>query len=133
MASAMLPQLGRLISIQSINVHEENIVGAKVPVFGSVEFNIKEYAYLNTPHWFETAIALIRALVELGLQIKLLLSAQEILAGEIKTVTQRKNLFEKVLIPEALKQIRLIQIFLSDNERAGVVSSKIAKRKRPVS
>jgi V/A-type H+-transporting ATPase subunit D len=40
------------------------------------------------------------------------------------------NLFEKVLIPRAKKNIRYIQIYLSDMERAAVVASKISKGKQ---
>jgi V/A-type H+-transporting ATPase subunit D len=45
-------------------------------------------------------------------------------------VTQRVNLFEKVLIPRARKSIQRIRVYLSDEERAAVVRSKIAKRKQ---
>jgi V/A-type H+-transporting ATPase subunit D len=44
-------------------------------------------------------------------------------------VSQRVNLFEKVLIPNARRDIARIKIFLSDIERAAVVTSKIAKSK----
>ena len=47
----------------------------------------------------------------------------------MRKVTQRVNLFEKVLIPRTREQIRRIRIYLSDAERAAVVRSKIAKRK----
>jgi V/A-type H+-transporting ATPase subunit D len=50
--------------------------------------------------------------------------------GAVRRVTQRVNLFEKVLIPNAKRDIARIQIFLSDVERAAVVTSKIAKGKR---
>ena len=46
-----------------------------------------------------------------------------------RRIAQRVNLFEKVLIPRADASIRKIVIFLSDQERAAVVRSKIAKRK----
>jgi V/A-type H+-transporting ATPase subunit D len=46
-----------------------------------------------------------------------------------QTITQRVNLFSKVLIPEASDNIKRIGLFLSDQERAGVVRSKLAKRK----
>ena len=45
-------------------------------------------------------------------------------------MTQRFNLFDKVLIPRARDNIRRIAIYLADAERAAVVNSKIAKRKR---
>jgi V/A-type H+-transporting ATPase subunit D len=44
-------------------------------------------------------------------------------------VTQRINLFEKVLIPEAKENLRKIGIFLSDTERTAVCRSKLAKAK----
>jgi V/A-type H+/Na+-transporting ATPase subunit D len=48
----------------------------------------------------------------------------------VRHITQRVNLFDKVLIPNAKRDIARIQIFLSDVARAAVVTSKIAKGKR---
>ena len=48
----------------------------------------------------------------------------------VRRITQRVNLFEKVLIPQAEENIQRIRIFLSDAERTAVVRSKIAKAKR---
>ncbi len=48
----------------------------------------------------------------------------------VRRISQRVNLFEKILIPDADKNIARIQIFLSDVERAAVVTSKIAKAKQ---
>ncbi|RAP38446.1 V-type ATP synthase subunit D [Legionella quinlivanii] len=130
MVSGMITEIRQMIHVDAVDIAEENIAGVNMPVFKSVKYTVDDYAWLNTPHWFEAAIQAISELVSIRLQMRTLLLQQEILAKAIKTVTQRKNLFEKVLIPDALKQIRLIQIFLADNERAAVVSSKIAKRKR---
>jgi len=44
-----------------------------------------------------------------------------------RRITQRINLFEKILIPGAQENIRRIRIFLGDAEMAAVVRSKIAK------
>ncbi|MEM8855996.1 MAG: V-type ATP synthase subunit D, partial [Pseudomonadota bacterium] len=40
------------------------------------------------------------------------------------------NLFDKVLIPTSRANIKKIRIYLSDEEMASVVRSKISKRKR---
>lgn len=122
--------LHQFIKIEKLETQEENIVGVKLQVFKSIQFKILDYSYLNTPHWFEALIHLVCELIEIRLRIKIALSRLRLLDQAIQTVTQRKNLFEKVLIPNALNHIRLIQIFLSDNERAAVVRSKIAKKKR---
>ena len=53
-----------------------------------------------------------------------------ILEVQEKRVTQRVNLFDKILIPTAKRNIQRIQIFLGDAERAAVVRSKLAKGKQ---
>lgn len=122
--------LKSLISIDKIDLLEENIVGVRLPVFQTIQWQILEYSYFNTPHWFESWLSLVKQTLELRVAQNIALQRHQLLDKAIQTVTQRKNLFEKVLIPNALKHIRLIQIFLADNERAAVVRSKIAKKKR---
>jgi V/A-type H+-transporting ATPase subunit D len=53
-----------------------------------------------------------------------------ILSQAVRRVTQRVNLFERILIPNAKRNIQRIQIFLGDIERAAVVTSKLAKAKQ---
>jgi V/A-type H+-transporting ATPase subunit D len=48
----------------------------------------------------------------------------------VRRITQRVNLFDKVLIPRTRENLRRIRIYLADAERSGVVRAKIAKRKR---
>ena len=52
-----------------------------------------------------------------------------ILQEELRITSQRVNLFEKVKIPEAIENIKVIQIYLGDSEAAAVVRGKIAKAK----
>jgi V/A-type H+-transporting ATPase subunit D len=47
-----------------------------------------------------------------------------------RRVTQRVNLFDKILIPTAKKNIQKIQIYLADAERAAVTRSKLTKKMR---
>ena len=44
-------------------------------------------------------------------------------------ISRRVNLFEKVLIPRAEKNIKKIRMALADAERDAVVRAKISKRK----
>jgi V/A-type H+-transporting ATPase subunit D len=53
-----------------------------------------------------------------------------LLEQAVRKTTQRVNLFEKILIPTAKKNIKKIQIYLADAERAMVVTSKITKNIR---
>ncbi|KPK62430.1 MAG: ATP synthase subunit D, partial [Gemmatimonas sp. SG8_38_2] len=47
-----------------------------------------------------------------------------------RRITQRVNLFEKILIPRTQKNILRIQIWLGDMERAAVVQAKLAKARQ---
>ncbi|MEW6550089.1 MAG: V-type ATP synthase subunit D, partial [Spirochaetota bacterium] len=53
----------------------------------------------------------------------------ELLTQELRTTTQRVNLFEKVKIPETLGEIKKIGIYLGDQQTAQVVRGKISKKK----
>lgn len=130
MVASTMNILSKLIEIKEIAIAEENIVGIKLPVLRTIIFYPIDYAYFNTPQWFERLITVLTEKIELQLRLQIAMERQRRLAKSIQTVTQRKNLFEKILIPKALNNIRLIQIFLADNERAAVVRSKIAKKKR---
>ncbi|KTD10815.1 V-type ATP synthase subunit D [Legionella gratiana] len=130
MVLGAMSSISKLIEIKEISITEENIVGVKLPVLQAISFHTLDYVYFNTPQWFEKLIDAVHEKIELQLGLQIALKRQQLLAKSIQTVTQRKNLFEKVLIPKALNNIRVIQIFLADNERAAVVRSKIAKKKR---
>jgi V/A-type H+-transporting ATPase subunit D len=69
-------------------------------------------------------------MLELKMQLQIDSRRLEILEKAVKKITQRVNLFDKVLIPRAQKNIKKIHIFLSDTERARVVRAKITKQKR---
>ena len=61
--------------------------------------------------------------------VKTLQERIDLLQKELRTTVQRVNLFEKVKIPEAKENIRVISIYLQDQQTAAVVRGKIAKRK----
>ena len=52
-----------------------------------------------------------------------------LLERELRATAQRVNLFEKVKIPEAKENIRVIGIYLGDQQTSAVVRGKIAKKK----
>lgn len=65
----------------------------------------------------------------LDLEAQVLDEQVRLLGQELRTTSQRVNLFEKVKIPETLENIRKISIYLADQQVNAVVRSKIAKRK----
>jgi V/A-type H+-transporting ATPase subunit D len=81
------------------------------------------------PFWVDLMIEHLRRLAEQSVWLQVRQERLRRLEVATRRITQRVNLFEKVLIPQAEGNIRKIVIFLSDQERAAVVRSKIAKQK----
>jgi len=106
-----------------------NITGVDLPVFEKVDFSEAEYDLFTTPPWVDGAIDLLRELVALREEIKVIEVALQILKRELRITTQRVNLFEKVKIPEAEEAIRRIKIYIGDQMANAVGRCKIAKRK----
>ena len=108
---------------------EANIAGVTVPVFDHVKFETQAYDLFDAEFWLDGGLAAVRDLIELLEAGKVLEEQYRRLEKELRTTTQRVNLFEKVKIPECLANIRKIQIYMGDESTAAVVRSKIAKRK----
>ncbi|MEE4279074.1 MAG: V-type ATP synthase subunit D [Halieaceae bacterium] len=122
--------LHQLVRVEDVRLEQENVVGTWLPRLGEVELRVRPYGYLSKPHWLESLIERISDGLRLRLEAEVAARRVTLLDAAVRTVTQRVNLFEKVLIPRARAQIKRIRIALSDAERAAVVRSKIAKRKR---
>lgn len=106
-----------------------NIAGVDIPVFERVDFEEPEYDLFLTPLWIDIAIDKIRMLVIFLEEEKIIKQQLQILEHELRIATQRVNLFEKIKIPECKENIRLIRIYLGDQQTNAVGRSKIAKKK----
>ncbi len=71
----------------------------------------------------------LREIARLDALAKTLRRQVELLEQELRSTAQRVNLFEKVKIPEAKENIRVIGIYLGDQQTSAVVRGKIAKKK----
>ena len=81
------------------------------------------------PWSFRDAIKSLQDFVALKEAYVVLEEQHRLLNDELRTTTQRVNLFEKVKIPECKANIRIIGIQLGDLSTAAVARSKIAKKK----
>ena len=106
-----------------------NIAGITVPTFDRVEFAPAEWDLFATDWCVDELIATLREAVSLRCAHEVLEEQYRLLAAELRSTTQRVNLFEKVKIPECEENIRRINIMLGDAETSGVARSKIAKKK----
>ncbi len=121
--------LKQWIAPKKIFVGSKNTAGVDLPIFESVEFEIAEYDLFVMPLWVDAAIEALKGLVLIREEIKILERGITILRHELRITTQRVNLFEKVKIPEAEENIRIIKVYIGDQMANAVGRSKIAKRK----
>lgn len=119
-----------LVKVAGFDIGEENIVGITVPVLTRVEFVAESYSPYLKPHWVDGLVECIKTMLDLQIQLRVDRRRFEILDLAVKKVTQKVNLFDKVLIPKTERNIRKIRIYLSDAERADVVRAKITKQLR---
>lgn len=121
-----------LVRVASVRVGRQQVLGHPMPVLERMEIEVRPYSTLGTPHWLEQAVSRLRLMLELQVRLRIEQRRLQVLEQAVKKITQRVNLFDKVLIPRAETNIKKIGIFLSDAERAGVVRAKMTKRKRTV-
>ncbi len=122
-------KLKRIINLEEVVAGEANIAGVTVPVYEGVKLHILTYDLFEEDSWFDDAIEAVRSILELNAEHEIIQEQYNLLADELRSTTQRVNLFEKVKIPECKENIRRIQIYLGDQDTAGVARAKIAKSK----
>ena len=118
-----------LVAVKEWQIERRNIAGVDVPVFLSLTFEDPSYDLFSTPVWFDEFTSLVKSRMELNLKHRLLEETMDLLSQELRVVTQRVNLFEKVKIPEAKENIKKINIYIGDQQTNSVGRSKIAKAK----
>jgi V/A-type H+-transporting ATPase subunit D len=117
------------LKVSKVRAGEGNIAGVAIPVFEGVDFERNAPDLFDTPVWIDSGIKALERLVSLRLERRVIEEQYRLLSEELRTTSQRVNLFEKVKIPEAKENIRVVRIFLGDQQTAGVARSKIAKNK----
>ncbi len=117
------------VRIAEVRTDMDNIAGVEVPEFREVVFEEVPYSLFATPSWLDAAVEGLQRLVALREELRVLREKEALIREELRTTTQRCNLFEKKLIPELKENIRKIRIFLGDQETAAVGRAKIAKVK----
>lgn len=117
------------VSIEEVKVAYENIAGVDIPIFEEVVFGKPTYSLFDTPIWYESAMTGVRRLLTVKEKIKVADQKKKALEKELRDVSIRVNLFEKIMIPRADENIKRIKIFLGDQQLAAVSQAKVAKKK----
>ncbi len=114
---------------KEVKTRTDNIAGVSIPVLDRVVFAPIDYDLYTTPLWADSAVEKLRKLAEMIVEVGILAEQFRLLNRELRITMQRVNLFEKVMIPECKENIRMIRIYLGDQDTNAVCRSKIAKRK----
>ncbi len=122
-------KLDKLVQPDNVITKDENIAGVTIPSFEELTFKDINYDVDDYPLWVDTAVFKLREIARLDALVSTLRKQTELLEAELRTTSQRVNLFEKVKIPEAKENIRVIQVYLGDQQTAAVVRGKISKKK----
>ena len=115
--------------LETLRTSSGNIAGVNIPVLEDLVFKQAQIDLFESDPWTDEGIAVLKQLTRLRVERQILEEQHRLLGEELRTTTQRVNLFEKVKIPEAKENIRVIRIFMGDQQTAAVARSKIAKGK----
>jgi V/A-type H+-transporting ATPase subunit D len=116
-----------ILKITSIRTGHGNVAGVSIPIFEGADFETALYDLARTSAWLDSAVEAMKKVLLLDLEAQVIEEQRRRLDKELRTTTQRVNLFEKVKIPEARGNIKKIQVYLGDQQTAAVVRGKIAK------
>lgn len=122
-------ELEGLVHLRGGRVGTENIAGVTVPRFEQVECEQTPYSMLSRPAWVDHLVQRLMDAAELRMRVKVQGERADVLGHAVRRITQRVNLFERILIPDVKRNIKRIQVFLGDLDREAVVRSKLSKGK----
>jgi V/A-type H+-transporting ATPase subunit D len=118
-----------LLSVESVGQSESNIAGVTIPVFAGIFFKREPIDLFDSPPWIDEGLETLEQLISLHTELDILAEQRRLIVEELRSTSQRVNLFEKVKIPESREHIRIIKIFLGDEQTAGVARAKNAKNR----
>jgi V/A-type H+-transporting ATPase subunit D len=119
----------KLSTPDSVKTSTHSVAGVYVPRFETVTFAKDDLSLFSTAPWVDRALADLKTFNLQTAELHVLQECIDLLQAELKKVMQRVNLFEKVMIPNTMENIRRIRIALGDQMTAGVARAKIAKAK----
>ena len=119
--------LDGLVAVREVRKSMANIAGVPIPVFDGIDTDVKPIDLWETPAWVDDAVDAVTRVLSLQAERSVLEEQRAKITEELRTTSQRVNLFEKVKIPECRENIRVIKIAIGDEQTAAVTRGKIAK------
>lgn len=115
--------------VERLGKHYENVAGVELPIFEGLTFKPLHYSLLGTEPWLDHLIDLVEKAKTAYAKVTIAIEKKEAIEKELREVSIRVNLFEKILIPRTIENIKKIKVFLGDQQLAAVARAKVAKKK----
>ncbi len=128
-ATLSLDEFFECLTVKEVKIDYENIAGVEIPTFREVIFPIPTYSLFVTPLWWDKALIEMKQLISRKEENDIIRKKKVILQKELRDVSIRVNLFEKILIPRTESFIKKIKVFLGDQQLSAVSQAKVAKGK----
>jgi len=122
-------EFSAMLQLKEVRRGAGNIAGVAIPILQEIVFERAPLDLFQTLPWLDDGLAMLERLLRLKAAQTIMATQKHLLSEELRTTTQRVNLFEKVKIPDCRDNIRVIRIFLGDEQTAAVVRAKLAKDK----
>ena len=116
------------MKVQQIERAHENIAGIELPVFVAVSFIPMTSLVASVPLNALSLRSLFEDAMEVVCRHQVLLERRAIIEKELRDVTIKVNLFDKILIPRTQANIKKIKIALDDQQLAQIANAKKAKQ-----
>ena len=116
-----------LLKVKDVQLSMGKTAGVRVPVLDDIIFETKTFSLFNTPKWYADGLALLKKMVNTGIEIEFCQLRLNLLEHARKKTTQKVNLFEKVQIPGYKDAIRKVKRFMEDEESLSKSSQKIMR------
>lgn len=121
--------LVQAVTVSKVEKKYDNIAGIEIPLMERILFEEASYALFDTPAWLDSAVEGVKELITVQEKRRIAEEKKRLLEKELREVSIRVNLFEKIMIPRAQDNIKKIRIFLGDQQLAAVAQAKVSKRK----
>ncbi len=125
----LAPDAGPYARVEEIVTRPVDVAGVTVPELQEVRFRPQEPSLLGTPSSFDDAVTVLRDAARHRARTEVLEQQHDLLARELARTTQRINLYDEVLVPQARRNIRRLKVYLGDQRTAAVCRAKLAKTK----
>ena len=119
-----------MVKIEQVITEKKEIAGVSIDDFVDINFEHIEIDFFTAPLWVDAAVEIIREQTTRQIILDIEKKKYELLQEELAEARRMKNALKEVFIPETIKSIRKIEIYLGDVERLAIGCAKLVKKKK---